>query len=110
MRRDRNGVETWYGRWMADGVQVKRKIGPRRAVGSREGLTRAQAEAELRRLRAEVVPARRVIGDALTMEALGLAYVERMRGNGRKHSAIVGVESVLATWLVPYFAVATSAA
>ena len=31
------------------GTRVKRKIGPKRPSGSRQGLTRAQAERELRR-------------------------------------------------------------
>ena len=103
-RVDRRGAETWYARWLADGVRVQRRIGPKRPDGTRDGLSRVQAEAELRRLRAEVTPAPRVVGDALTITELGLAYVERMRHDGRKHSAIIGVQSILATWLVPYFA------
>jgi integrase len=103
-RADRTGAETWYGRWMADGVRMQRRIGPKRPDGTRDGLTRLQAEAELRRLRAEITPARRVAGDALTITDLGLAYVERMRHDGRKHSSIIGVQSILKTWLVPYFA------
>lgn len=50
VRADRNGRETWYGHWRANGRQVKRRIGDTRATGSRDGLTRPQAEAELRRL------------------------------------------------------------
>jgi hypothetical protein len=40
----------WYGRWHADGRRVKRKLGPVRRPGTRGGMTRAQAERELRRL------------------------------------------------------------
>ena len=54
VRADRHGRETWYGQWHANGRRVKRKIGRKRAEGSRDGLTRAQAEAELRRLMGEV--------------------------------------------------------
>jgi hypothetical protein len=41
--------DNWYGRWHLDGTRVKRKLGPVRPEGTREGLTRAQAERELRR-------------------------------------------------------------
>jgi integrase len=39
----------WYGQWRSAGRLTKRAIGPKREPG-REGLTRKQAEAELRRL------------------------------------------------------------
>jgi integrase len=39
----------WYGRWRTHGRQVNRKLGPVRAPGERDGLTRAMAERELRR-------------------------------------------------------------
>ena len=32
---------SWYGRWWADGARVKRKLGPVRPPGTRDGLTRA---------------------------------------------------------------------
>lgn len=44
------GKETWYGRWYVGRKRVKRRIGPKRKPGGRKGLTRKQAEAELRRL------------------------------------------------------------
>ena len=44
----------WYGKWRVGGRQVKRRIGPKRKPGTREGLTRTQAEAGLRQLIAEV--------------------------------------------------------
>ena len=40
----------WYGKWRdPSGRQIKRKLGAIRQPGSREGLTRKQAEVELRR-------------------------------------------------------------
>jgi integrase len=39
----------WYGQWRTGGKLVKRAIGPKRPPGSRDGLTRKQAEAELQR-------------------------------------------------------------
>ncbi len=53
MRRDRVGRETWYGKWRVGERQVMRRLGLRREPGSSVGLTRTQAEAELRRLIAE---------------------------------------------------------
>jgi hypothetical protein len=103
-RTDQGGSVTFYGEWRADGRKVRRRVGPKRAEGGRDGLTRAQAERELRRLMAEIVPTPHAAGDALTIAELGRRYVARMRHDGRKHSSIVAVESVLATWLVPYFA------
>ena len=45
----------WYGQWWIGGRQVRRKVGPLRNPGTREGLTKTQAEAlifECRTLRA----------------------------------------------------------
>src|SRR5438552_356536 len=50
LRRDRLGRETWYGKWRAGGQQRMQRLGPRRQPGETVGLTRRQAEAELRRL------------------------------------------------------------
>ncbi len=53
-RRDSGGRETWYGQWRANGRVVKRRLGPTRGAGERDGLTKRQAEQELRRLIDEV--------------------------------------------------------
>jgi hypothetical protein len=55
-RADSAGRVTWYGKWRHNGTQVKRRVGPKCSEGSREGLTRRAAEAELRRLIGEVKP------------------------------------------------------
>jgi integrase len=44
----------WVGEWWVGGKRVKRRLGPVRRPGSRDGLTRKQAEAVLRRKMAEV--------------------------------------------------------
>jgi len=48
----------YYGRWRTvDGRMLNRRLGKIRAPGTREGLTRSQAERELRRLQeAEASP------------------------------------------------------
>src|SRR5215217_7907476 len=44
----RSGAETWYGKWWTNGGQVMRRLGTVRGT-TRNGLTRSQAEAALRR-------------------------------------------------------------
>jgi hypothetical protein len=44
------GRETWYGRWRTGERKINRRIGGKRATGTRMGLTRAQAERKLQRL------------------------------------------------------------
>lgn len=48
-RVDSAGRETWYGSWNVGGRRLKRRLGPKRRAGTAGGLTRTQAEAELRR-------------------------------------------------------------
>ena len=50
IRREATGREMWIGQWRVGDRRVKRRLGVRRASGSRDGLTRAQAEKEMRRL------------------------------------------------------------
>src|SRR4051812_34561361 len=53
IRTDAAGRTSWYAKYRQGGRQIKRRLGPRREPGSSVGLTRAQAEAELRRLLSE---------------------------------------------------------
>jgi hypothetical protein len=75
-----------------------------RVEGSRDGLTRSQAEAELRRLIAETKPARITAGDALTMAELGRRYLANLERQSRKKATTTAVESILRVWLEPFFA------
>jgi integrase len=96
--------DVWYGHWRADGGrQVKRRIGPVRSEGTRDGLTRKQAEAELRKLIATVEVAPVVEGDALTIAELGRRYLDDLEAPARKKATVTAVESVLRVWLAPYF-------
>jgi integrase len=97
--------EVWYAHWRADGGrQVKRRVGPMRVEGSRDGLTRRQAEAELRRLIAETGPAQMIRGDALTIGELGRRYLANLERQSRKKATTTAVESILRVWLEPFFA------
>jgi integrase len=68
----------------------------RRSVprGSREGLTAAQAEAELRRLMREVAPAT-ASADRLDVGEVGRRYCAHLNALGRRRSTLTAVEMVL---------------
>lgn len=102
VRVDSGGAETWYGKWHANGRRVKRKVGPKRTEGNRDGLTRPQAEAELRRLMAEV-QVTPTVGHSLTVGAAGERYLRHLVRAGRKRSTVTAVESALRVQLVPFF-------
>jgi integrase len=91
----------WYGRWYSDGQRVKRKLGPVRPPGTREGLTRDQAEREMRRRIEAELPAPSV-ADRLTVAQAGARLLVHLEGLGRKRSTMQGYESFLRIHLAPY--------
>ncbi len=96
-----NGVESWYGSWYSSGRRVKRKIGLKRVPASREGLTRAQAERELRRLTESERP---VVRSRLTVAAAGAFYVEHLEHvMERKPTTIGDYQSMLRRHIGPFF-------
>lgn len=97
---ERNG--SWYGHWRKNGRQVKRKIGPLRVPGSREGLTRRQAEAELRRMIDQVQVKPRA-GQTLTIAEVSTRYIAHAERRGRKASTRANVESETRVHLEPFF-------
>ena len=72
---------SWYGKWRDGGRQVKRRLGPKREPGSSDGLTRKQAEAELRRLMQTTRPLLR--GEVVTFADAAAEYL-RFVGKVRK--------------------------
>ena len=102
VRADGNGRETYYGSWRVCGRRVKRRLGPKRRAGTSDGLTRTQAEAELRRrIATEVVVAgaqRRTVAEA------GGAYIDHLeRVMQRKRTTIPGYRGYLRRPLAPFF-------
>jgi integrase len=77
--RTRRGA--WYGQWRIGSRLVQRKLGPKRQPGSRQGLTRKQAEIELRRLMETTRPAQRT--DGMTFTDAATEYL-RFVGEVRK--------------------------
>src|SRR4051794_26948600 len=90
----------WYCKFRVHGKQVKRKLGPARKAGTRDGLTRAQAEAALAKLKTETTapPAERV-----TVDVAGARLVAHLTALGRKRATIEAYESHLRVHLVPFF-------
>src|SRR5438477_13018983 len=101
-RADKAGKVSWYGKWRHNGTQVKRRIGAKRTEGSREGLTRTQAEAQLRRLIGEVKPIGAAHGEVLTIAELGERYLADLDRRGGKRSTQAAVETALHTHLKPF--------
>ena len=99
--RGAGGTETWFGKWRVGGRQVKRRIGPKRAPGSQDGLTKAQAGRHLTEMIAELktppVVERVTVGDA------GRQLIRHREWLGRKRSTLQGYDSFLRIHLVPYF-------
>lgn len=92
----------WYGRWWADGTRLKRRLGPIREVGSRDGLTRKQAEMVLRRLMSEV----RVVlpEERITYKEVGDRYLHHLEHvKQRKSSTIQDYKIIHNKHFVPHF-------
>lgn len=103
VRRDRTGRETWCARaHIGGGRYAKTTLGPKRVAGTRDGLTRSQAEAALRRYLDDVASRPRT-ARRVTVSAAGECLVDRLRADGRKPSHIESTASVLRVHLVPAF-------
>jgi hypothetical protein len=61
----------WYGQWYIRGKLVKRSLGSMRQPGSRDGLTRTQAEARLRELMLETNAAPPPVTERMTVAQVG---------------------------------------
>jgi hypothetical protein len=91
----------YYGRWWIDGRRVNRKLGKLREPGSREGLTKREAEAAMRRQIQLVTAA--PTEDRPSVADAGDRLVELLELKGRKISTIEAVRSALRVHLVPQF-------
>jgi len=99
---DRGGRASWYASWWVGTTRVKRKVGLKRSAGNADGLTRMQAERELRRLLdATTVVARaerRTVGEA------GDAYIAHLETvMERKRTTIADYRGYLRRHLAPFF-------
>lgn len=95
--------DNWYGQWRVGGRLVKRKIGPVRPPGTRDGLTQAQAERELRRRieQETVVIARH---NRVTVRHAGDLYLHHLEHvMQRAASTVQDYRIMLARHLIPHF-------
>ncbi|MEA2220391.1 MAG: Phage integrase SAM-like domain, partial [Solirubrobacteraceae bacterium] len=95
---------SWLASWYAaDGRRVQRKVGPARTEGRSDGLTKAQAEKALRRIR-EIEPPRAVASSRrVTMAEAGAELCRRLELKGRKKSHRLTVASDLRNHIEPFF-------
>jgi hypothetical protein len=70
VRADSTGRESWHAKVRVGRRQVWRRLGEKRAAGSREGLTRTQAEGRLRKL-IEELERTPIATERLTVEDVG---------------------------------------
>jgi integrase len=96
--------KSWIGSWYgADGRKIRRKVGPARTPGERDGLTKAQAEERLRRMRDAERPLRSSQLERVTMAQAGEELRRRLEVRGRKKSHKMTVESDLRKHIAPFF-------
>jgi integrase len=91
----------WYGQWRVRERTITRKLGPIRAPGSRDGLTRKMAEARLRKLISELTVA--PVYERMTVAEAGERLIRHLTTKGRKASTTVGYESYLRVHVAPVF-------
>lgn len=101
VRRDRTGRETWYGKWRVGNRQTMRALGPRRAPGEAVGLTRRQAEEQLRRLIGE--ERGRPLEERLTLAQLAERFLAHKETVGLRRSTLRDYASHLRVHLIPFF-------
>jgi integrase len=96
--------QSWIGSWYAlDGRRFKRRIGPVRTPGTRDGMTKAQAESEFARVReAEAIVA--ATARRVTMAEAGAELSKVLELRGRKKSHRLTVAADLHNHIEPFFA------
>ena len=100
----REGRGSWLASWYAaDGRRVQRKIGPARTESRSDGLTKAQAEKALRRIREIEAPHAVARGRRVTMAEAGAELCRRLELKGRKKSHRLTVASDLRNHIEPFF-------
>jgi integrase len=99
---DAGGHASWYGSWRIGPSRVNRKLGLKRTPGNADGLTRLQAERELRRrVEATTIVARR---ERRTIGEAGDAYVVHLENvMERKRTTIADYHGYLRRHLAPFF-------
>lgn len=96
--------DRWYGQWYVRGHLVKRSLGPARPAGTRDGLTRTQAESRLRELMQETNSAPEPVTARLTIAEVGDRRIRQLGRTGRKpDTTLATYESEIRIHFVPFF-------
>lgn len=90
---------SYFGKWRVDGRQVMRRLGPVRQSGTRDGLTKTQAEARLRELMASVTEA--PVTERVTVQEAGEQLLAHLEAMGRKPSTLRAYRSKLKAQIGP---------
>ena len=91
---------SWYGQWHG----LTRKLGPVREPGSRQGLTRAMAEARLRERMSESLKAPPNVTERTTVGDAGRVRIKELARKGRKvDTTLANYESEIRVHFEPHF-------
>jgi integrase len=94
----------WYGQWYVRGRLVKRSLGPMRQPGSRDGLTRTQAEVRLRELMLQTDSAPPPVTERITVAEVGDRRIKQLARSGCKpDTTLANYESEIRIHFTPFF-------
>lgn len=96
-----DGRELWYGRWYAGSRRLNRRVGLKRKRGTDQGLTKLEAEAELRRMMLRDRPSR--VGDEITFATAAELMLRDLKEVGRKPTTLANYHRILDFRLLPRF-------
>lgn len=94
-----NGRQCWYGRWYAGPQRRNRRIGLKRKRGTGRGMTKVEAEAELRRMMLADRPPQ--LGDEITFAMAAELMLRELEEIGRKQSTLANYRQILKCRLLP---------
>lgn len=96
-----DGRQLWYGRWYVGSRRLNRRIGLKRKRGTGQGLTKLEAEAELRRMMLRDRPPQ--AGDEITFATAAELMLRELEELGRKPTTLANYRQIFDFRLLPRF-------
>lgn len=96
-----DGRQLWYGRWYAGQRRLNRRIGLKRKRGTGRGMTKVEAEAELRRIMLADRPPQ--VGEEITFAMAADLMLRELEEIGRKQTTLANYRQILKCRLLPRF-------
>jgi len=96
-----NGQEVWYGRWYLGERRVNRRLGLKHRRGTCNGLSRSQAEAELRRRMVRERPP--AAGASVSFASAAELMLRDLKALERKPTTLDNYRAILRAHLLPAF-------